>query len=130
MSESRPRRVPCRMDLRYGSAGRRAARVDMAQIVGGGVPVNDAERRVIAHLRDSAPHDWLLLHNIEVPRGEEVFEVDLLVLTGHSLCVIDVKGTRGRIEVSGTRWFPPRHGAFGSPVAKVRGTARALKGLL
>ncbi|SDR04242.1 methylation-associated defense system protein kinase MAD6 [Thermostaphylospora chromogena] len=102
----------------------------MAQIVGGGVPVNDAERRVIAHLRDSAPHDWLLLHNIEVPRGEEVFEVDLLVLTGHSLCVIDVKGTRGRIEVSGTRWFPPRHGAFGSPVAKVRGTARALKGLL
>lgn len=41
----------------------------MAQIVGGGRPVNDAERRVIAHLRDNAPDDWLLLHNIEVPRG-------------------------------------------------------------
>ncbi|NJP96221.1 protein kinase [Nonomuraea sp. FMUSA5-5] len=102
----------------------------MAEIVGGGRPVNDAERRVIAYLRDHAPADWLLLHNVEVPRGHDVFEVDLLVLTGHSLVVVDVKGTRGRIEVSGTRWFPPRREAFGSPVTKLRGTAKALKGLL
>ncbi|MER5643312.1 NERD domain-containing protein kinase family protein [Streptosporangium sp. NPDC002524] len=102
----------------------------MAQIVGGGSPVNDAERRVIAHLRDNAPDDWLLLHNIEVPRGDDTFEVDVIVLTGHSLCVIDVKGTRGRIEVAGTRWFPQRREAFGSPVAKLRGNGRALKGLL
>ncbi|MER6826257.1 NERD domain-containing protein [Streptosporangium sp. NPDC000563] len=102
----------------------------MAQIVGGGSPVNDAERRVIAHLRDNAPDDWLLLHNIEVPRGDDIFEVDVIVLTGHSLCVIDVKGTRGRIEVAGTRWFPLRREAFGSPVAKLRGNGRALKGLL
>ncbi|GGP82001.1 methylation-associated defense system protein kinase MAD6 [Streptosporangium pseudovulgare] len=102
----------------------------MAQIVGGGRPVNDAERRVIAHLRDNAPDDWLLLHNIEVPRDGDVFEVDLVVLTGHSLCVIDVKGTRGRIEVAGSRWFPARREAFGSPVTKLRGTGRALKGLL
>ncbi|MFF5207368.1 NERD domain-containing protein [Streptosporangium sp. NPDC000396] len=102
----------------------------MAQIVGGGRPVNDAERRVIAHLRDNAPDDWLLLHNIEVPRDDDTFEVDVIVLTGHSLCVIDVKGTRGRIEVAGTRWFPARREAFGSPVAKLRGNGRALKGLL
>lgn len=102
----------------------------MAEIVGGGRPVNDAERRVIAYLRDHAPADWLLLHNVEVPRGHDVFEVDVLVLTGHSLVVVDVKGTRGRIEVSGTRWFPPRREAFGSPVTKLRGTAKALKGLL
>ena len=102
----------------------------MAQIVGGGRPVNDAERRVISYLRDHAPADWLLLHNVEVPRGDDVFEVDLLVLTGHSLVVVDVKGTRGRIEVSGTRWYPPRREAFGSPVTKLRGTAKALKGLL
>ncbi|MFI6511122.1 NERD domain-containing protein [Streptosporangium sp. NPDC050855] len=102
----------------------------MAQIVGGGSPVNDAERRVIAHLRDHAPDDWLLLHNIEVPRDDDTFEVDVIVLTGHSLCVIDVKGTRGRIEVAGTRWFPQRRQAFGSPVTKLRGNGRALKGLL
>ena len=102
----------------------------MAEIVGGGKPVNDAERRVIAYLRDHAPADWLLLHNVEVPRGDDVFEVDLLVLTGHALVVVDVKGTRGRIEVSGSRWFPPRREAFGSPVTKLRGTAKALKGLI
>ncbi|GAB3163069.1 methylation-associated defense system protein kinase MAD6 [Microbispora hainanensis] len=102
----------------------------MAHIVGGGRPVNDAERRVIAHLRDNAPDDWLLLHNIEIPRGADLFEVDVVVLTGHSLVVIDVKGARGRFEVSGTRWFPQHREAFGSPVAKLRGTARALKGLL
>ncbi|HUR03992.1 MAG TPA: NERD domain-containing protein [Nonomuraea sp.] len=102
----------------------------MAEIVGGGHPVNDAERRVISYLRDHAPADWLLLHNVELPRGDDVFEVDLLVLTGHSLIVVDVKGTRGRIEVSGTRWFPPRREAFGSPATKLRGIAKALKGLL
>ncbi|NUT44647.1 MAG: protein kinase [Thermoactinospora sp.] len=102
----------------------------MAEIVGGGRPVNDAERRVIAHLRDHAPDDWLLLHNVEVPRGDDVFEVDLLVITGHSLVVIDVKGTRGRIEVAGPRWFPSRSPAYGSPAVKLRGTARAIKGLL
>ncbi|MFC5813957.1 methylation-associated defense system protein kinase MAD6 [Nonomuraea harbinensis] len=102
----------------------------MAEIVGGGRPVNDAERRVIAFLRDNAPADWLLLHNVEVPRGDDVFEVDLIVLTRHALVVVDVKGTRGRIEVSGSRWFPPRREAFGSPVTKLRGTAKALKGLL
>ncbi|MFI6499746.1 NERD domain-containing protein [Nonomuraea typhae] len=102
----------------------------MAEIVGGGIPVNDAERRVIAHLRDHAPADWLLLHNVEIPRRDDLFEVDLIVLTPHSLVVVDVKGTRGRIEVSGARWFPQRGGAVGSPVTKLRGTARALKGLL
>src|SRR5437868_4223905 len=104
--------------------------VTMAEIVGGGYPVNDAERRVIAYLRDHGPADWLLLHNVEVPRGNDLFEVDLIVVTGHSVVVIDVKGTRGRIEVAGTRWFPPRREAFGSPVLKLRGTARAIKGLL
>jgi len=102
----------------------------MAEIVGGGPPVNDAERRVISHLRDQAPAEWLLLHNVEVPRGEDVFEVDLIVLTGHSLVLVDVKGNRGRIEVSGSRWFPSRREAFGSPATKLRGTAKALKGLL
>ncbi|MEV4245450.1 NERD domain-containing protein kinase family protein [Streptosporangium canum] len=110
--------------------GEKGGAREMAQIVGGGRPVNDAERRVIAHLRDNAPGDWLLLHNIEVPRGDDSFEVDVIVLTGHSLCLIDVKGTRGRIEVAGTRWFPARRDAFGSPVAKLRGNGRALKGLL
>ncbi|GAA3509198.1 serine/threonine protein kinase [Streptosporangium album] len=102
----------------------------MAQIVGGGPPVNDAERMAIAHLRDHAPDDWLVLHNIEIPVHGGSYEVDLVVVTGHSVCLIDVKGTRGRIEVAGHKWYPSRRAPYGSPVAKLRGHARALKGRL
>lgn len=107
----------------------------MAQILGGGPPVNESEIAVIRHLRDHAPDDWLVLHNIEIPvrRGRQEFdkfEVDLVVVTDHSVCLIDVKGTRGRIQVAGRRWFPERREPFGSPVAKLRGHARALKGQL
>src|SRR5690606_27533695 len=34
------------------------------------------------------------------------------------------------IQVSGRRWYPERREPFGSPVAKLRGHARALKGQL
>lgn len=102
----------------------------MAQIVGGGPPVNDAERMAIAHLRDHAPGNWLVLHNIEIPVHGGKYEVDLVVVTGHSVCLIDVKGTRGRIEVAGRKWYPSRREPYGSPVAKLRGHARALKGQL
>ncbi|GGK89304.1 protein kinase [Sphaerisporangium melleum] len=102
----------------------------MAQLVGGGPPVNDAERKVIAHLRDHAPDDWRVLHNIEIPVHGSKYEVDLVVVTGHSVCLIDVKGTRGRIKVAGRRWYTERRAPFGSPVAKLRGHARALKGKL
>ncbi|MDL4777738.1 methylation-associated defense system protein kinase MAD6 [Actinomadura xylanilytica] len=102
----------------------------MAVIVGGGPPVNDAERAAIAHLRDHGPDDWLVLHNIEIPVRGDMYEVDLIVVMPHSVCVIDVKGTRGRIEVSGRRWYPSNRGSFHSPVSKLRDHARALKGAL
>ncbi|HEX5495583.1 MAG TPA: protein kinase [Mycobacteriales bacterium] len=102
----------------------------MAEILGGGPPVNDAERAVIAHLRDHAPAHWQVLHNLEVPGRDETFEVDVIVLTGHAVCVIDVKGAHGRIEVSGHRWFPQRRAPYHSPVAKLRGHAKVIKGLI
>ena len=102
----------------------------MAQIIGGGPPVNDAERLTIAHLRDHAPDEWLVLHNIEIPVRGAKFEIDIVVITGHSVVLIDVKGTRGRIEVAGRRWFPERRGSFGSPVSKLVGLTKAFKGRL
>ncbi|SPT60098.1 methylation-associated defense system protein kinase MAD6 [Actinomadura madurae] len=102
----------------------------MADIVGGGPPVNDAERAAIAHLRDHGPDDWLVLHNIEIPVRGDMYEVDLVVVMPHAVCVIDVKGTRGRVEVAGRRWYPSNRGSFHSPVAKLRDHARALKGEL
>ncbi|MDT0468733.1 methylation-associated defense system protein kinase MAD6 [Streptomyces gibsoniae] len=103
----------------------------MARIVPVGEPANDAERAVIAHLRDHGPADWTVLHNVEIARSpSELFEVDLVVATGHAVYVIDVKGTRGRIEVEGSQWYPSGRAPFRSPLPKLRANSRQLKGLL
>ncbi|NDZ59333.1 protein kinase [Streptomyces anulatus] len=102
-----------------------------ARIVAVGEAVNDAERRVIAHLRDHAPDDWTVLHSVEIPhQRNKLFEVDLVVVTGHAVYVIDVKGTRGRIEVDGRKWHPSRRAPFRSPLPKLRNHAKQLKTIL
>jgi len=102
----------------------------VAEIVGGSTPANDGERLVIAHLRDNAPDDWFVLHNIEIPVHGAAYEVDLVVVTTRAVHLIDVKGTVGRIDVAGVRWYPKGRGSFASPVRKIRSHARALKGVL
>lgn len=103
----------------------------MAQIIGGGEPVNDAERAVIAHLRDHGPAHWVVLHNFDLRlRGNRNYEIDILVVSEYAVTLIDVKGTRGRVEVMGGRWYPDHREPFRSPVEKLRGHAKALKGNL
>ncbi|WP_328463492.1 protein kinase [Actinoplanes sp. NBC_00393] len=102
----------------------------MAQIVGGGTPANDAERLVLRHLAEYAPDDWIILHNVEIPVHGDSYEVDLVVVNARGVCLVDVKGTRGRIDVAGTRWYPAGREPFASPVRKLRAHARAVKGLL
>lgn len=102
----------------------------MATIIPIGEPVNDAERAVIAHLRDHGPASWTVFHNFEIGQGGEWFEVDLAVLTPHAVYLIDVKGTRGLIEVDRSRWYHEGRAPFTSPLAKLRSHARTLKGLL
>ncbi|HEU4679152.1 MAG TPA: NERD domain-containing protein kinase family protein, partial [Terrimicrobiaceae bacterium] len=103
----------------------------MARIVPIGPPVNDAERAVIAHLRDHGPDEWTVLHSLEIPdsRGR-LFEVDLVVVTRHMVFVIDVKGTFGRIDVQGSRWMPAGRSPFHTPLPKLRENAKRLKSLL
>ncbi|WP_329007635.1 protein kinase [Micromonospora rifamycinica] len=102
----------------------------MAEIVDGGLPANDAERLVLKHLAEHAPDDWVILHNVEVPVRGDCYEIDLVVINGRGVCLVDVKGTRGRIDVAGSRWHPARRAPFHSPVRKLRGHTRAVKGLL
>lgn len=102
----------------------------MAKIIPIGEPVNDAERRAIAHLREHLPDSYSILHNFEIHRGDEVFEVDLAVIAPHALFLVDVKGTRGLIEVHGPKWYPQRRAPFSSPLLKLRGHARSLKGAM
>ena len=102
----------------------------MAQIIPFGDPVNDAERLAIAHLRDHLPSNYLVLHNFEIHRGDETFEVDIAVIAPHAVYIVDAKGTHGPIDVSGSKWLPAGRTAFTSPLLKLRGHARALKGII
>lgn len=40
-----------------------------------------------------------------------------------------MKGTRGQIEVIGSRWYPENRQAYSSPVAKLRNIAKVLNTL-
>src|SRR5215471_18600999 len=102
----------------------------MATVIPIGEPVNDAERAVIAHLRDHGPASWTVLHNFEIGQNGERFEVDLAVLTPHAVYLIDVKGTRGLIEVDRSRWYPERRAQITSPPARLPSDARTFKELL
>ena len=102
----------------------------MATVVPIGEPVNDAERQAIAHLRDHLPSSYVIFHNFEIRRDGETFEVDLAVLTPHALYLVDVKGTRGLIDVYGPKWYPEGRQPFTSPLIKLRGHARSVKGIL
>jgi serine/threonine protein kinase len=102
----------------------------MAMVIAIGDPVNDAERAAIALLRDRGPVSWTVFHNFEIVSGNESFEVDLAVVTPHAVFFIDVKGTRGLIEVDRSRWYPEGRAPFPSPLAKLRNHARTFKGLL
>ena len=102
----------------------------MATVIPIGDPVNEAERRTIAHLRDNLPDSYLILHNFEVERGGELFEVDLAIITPHAVYLVDTKGTRGLIDVYGPKWYPEGRQPFTSPLIKLRGHAKTLKGII
>jgi serine/threonine protein kinase len=102
----------------------------MAVVIPVGEPVNEAERQAIAYLRDHLPASYLVLHNFEVPRDGETFEVDIAIIAPHGVYLVDVKGTRGLIDVYGPKWYPEGRQPFSSPLAKLRGHARAIKGVI
>lgn len=102
----------------------------MATVIPIGEPVNESERQVIAHLRDHLPSAYIVLHNFELIREGEAFEVDVAVIAPHAVFLVDVKGTRGLIDVYGSKWYPEGRQAFSSPLAKLRGHAKAVKGII
>jgi serine/threonine protein kinase len=102
----------------------------MATVISIGTPVNESERQVIALLRDKLPSNYLILHNFEINRGSDTFEIDVAILAPHGIYLVDVKGTRGLIDVYGSKWYPDGRQPFSSPLLKLRSHARTLKGLI
>jgi hypothetical protein len=101
-----------------------------AKVIPVGTPVNDSERQAIAHLRDRLPDTYTLLHNFELHREGEAYELDLAVLAPHAVYLADVKGTHGEIHVWGGKWYPEGRTPFTSPLLKLRSHARAFKGMI
>jgi serine/threonine protein kinase len=101
----------------------------MAKIIPFGQPANDGERDAIYYLR-RLPDTFEIFHNLELKQNKETFEVDLVILAPQCIFVVDVKGTRGQIEVIGSRWYPENRQAYGSPVVKLRNIAKVLNTLL
>lgn len=95
-----------------------------------GQPVNDAEREAIAHLRDTLPSTCNIIHNFEIRQGKGVYEIDLAVLTPHCVFVVDIKGTRGRVDIYGSQWHPEGRQPYHSPLAKLRQHAKVLKSII
>jgi len=102
----------------------------MATVIAISEPVNEAERQAIAYLRDHLPASYLVLHNFEIVRDGEPFEVDVAIIAPHAVYLVDVKGTRGLIDVYGPKWYPEGRQPFSSPLAKLRGHAKAVKSII
>jgi len=102
----------------------------MARIIPIGQPANDSEREAIAFLRDRLPNSYTIIHNFEIRQGVELYEIDLAVLAPHCLFIVDVKGTRGLIDVYGSKWYPEGRAPYHSPLAMLRKHAKALKTII
>lgn len=102
----------------------------MAQVIAVGKPANDSERRAIAYLRDHLPSTFTILHNFEITHQKEIFEIDLAILAPHCVFIVDVKGTFGKVDISGSKWYPEGRQPFQSPLAKLRQHARIIKAII
>lgn len=102
----------------------------MAKVIPIGQPVNDAERKAIGFLRDRLPDSWLVIHNFEIRKQNEVFEIDVAIIAPHAIYLVDIKGTGGNIDVIGSKWYPEGRQPFVSPLAKLRSHAKVLHNII
>lgn len=102
----------------------------MARVVAIGQPANDAEREAVTFLRERLPKSYTIVHNFELRQGVEIYEIDLAILAPHCVFIVDIKGTRGLIDIYGSKWYPEGRAPYHSPLAMLRKHAKALKTLV
>lgn len=102
----------------------------MAQVTKFGEFANPFEQDVIRYLGDHLPQTFEIIHNLELPDQNTVYEVDAVILAPHCVFVVDIKGTKGEVEVRQGKWYPQGRPAFRSPVSKLRHHARTLNTLI
>ena len=63
-------------------------------------------------------------------QSEDVFEIDIALLAPHAVYLVDVKGTRGNIDVYGSKWYPEGRHPFFSPLSKLRSHAKTMAAII
>ena len=102
----------------------------MAEVIKFGEPENESERSAIQYLKGHLPDNYRLYTNLEIPRGRQLYEVDLIVVAPHAVYIVDIKGVYGRVEVDDNDWYPENRQPYPSPLKKYRQHVRALAGLI
>ncbi len=102
----------------------------MAKVIKFGEPENESERSAIEYLKGHLPDTYSIYTNLELPRNQQRYEVDLILVAPHAIYIVDVKGIYGRVEVDDTTWYPEDRQSYPSPLKKYRQHVRGLAGLL
>ena len=102
----------------------------MAQLVEVGPgPVNESERKIVKLLVDGLPDSYRVIPNVTLKdrrRGQH-YEYDVIVLTGHAVYVVEVKGWRGRVRaLSRSEWQLPGGRYVSNPLPLNDNKARVL----
>lgn len=95
----------------------------------GGRPVNEAERVVVEHLVERLPDYFYVAPNLTlpVPHTGHRYEYDVVVLTGHAVYVVEVKGWRGSTRaINRTQWQRGDGRYIDNPLTLVDAKAKVL----
>lgn len=101
----------------------------MAVIKGGGIPVNNGERRTIAFLRDNLPRHYIILHNLDLAErpGARPHDFDVIVIGEHGIYPIEVKDWYGVVYGNANhRWILNESERRNNPVQSICNKARVL----
>ena len=101
-----------------------------AEVIKFGEPENESERLAIQYLRGHLPDSYRIYTNLEIPRGKQLYEIDIILVAPHAIYIVDVKGVYGRVEVDDNDWYPENRQSYPSPLKKYRQHVRALAGLI
>ena len=101
-----------------------------AEVIKFGEPENESERLAIQYLQRHLPDNYRIYTNLEIPRGKQLYEVDIILVAPHAVYIVDIKGVYGRVEVDDNDWYPENRQSYPSPLKKYRQHVRALAGLI
>jgi serine/threonine protein kinase len=105
----------------------------MARLIGppgGEGPANEGERRVIAHLVENLPPDWIVIPNIEIAEPRRpAFEYDAVVIGAHAVYAVEIKDRRVPISGDEREWLINGR-TERSPLSSAGHKARVLKSKL